>query len=153
MSAQAWPFNRAPGSVGVRGQGNMSNNFSAAAAAAATEAGMGGGGNKASFNSGSGAAAAASPPPPIQVTDLVSKYEGKEMIDFIRDALPGKTKEKWEKVLQKLGDIDIDCVEDVQTVAETTATPENFRKWLEDKDFPDVTSMRLAKMFFPHQVQ
>lgn len=86
------------------------------------------------------------------IVDVVSKYEGKEMMDLVREALPGKSKDKWEQVVKRLEDIDIDCVEDIQAVAETTASPERFRAWLQEKNLPDVTSMRLAKMFFTRQV-
>ncbi|KAJ8900744.1 hypothetical protein NDN08_000045 [Rhodosorus marinus] len=88
-------------------------------------------------------------PPPPKVAVIAPKYEGKDMLDFVRDALPGKPQKKLEDVVAKLSEVDIDCVEDVQAVADTTATPEELRKWLEKESaLPAVTSMRITKMFF-----
>ncbi|KAK1860871.1 hypothetical protein I4F81_003457 [Pyropia yezoensis] len=81
---------------------------------------------------------------------LAAEYEGKDMDVFVRDALPGKPSRKIDEVVRRLEEIDIDCVDDIQCVAETVQTPAKLTKWLEDESkMPSVTAMRITKMFFP----
>lgn len=90
------------------------------------------------------------PPPPPAPKKLAAEYEGKDMDVFVRDALPGKPSRKIEEVVRRLEEIDIDCVDDIQCVAETVQTPAKLTKWLEDESkMPSVTAMRITKMFFP----
>lgn len=103
-----------------------------------------------SGNGGAPAAAVAAPPPPPAPKKLAAEYEGKDMDVFVRDALPGKPSRKIDEVVKRLEEIDIDCVDDIQCVAETVQTPAKLTKWLEDESkMPSVTAMRITKMFFP----
>ncbi|KAA8495405.1 CBL-interacting protein kinase 32 [Porphyridium purpureum] len=80
--------------------------------------------------------------------DLRATYAGKSLHDFIAEALPGKPEHKIAEVVQKLTDADVDCVYDLQVVAETSKTSRATRGWLESKvGLPEVTAMRIARMF------
>mmetsp|Transcript_13060 Transcript_13060/g.40224 ORF Transcript_13060/g.40224 Transcript_13060/m.40224 type:complete len:498 (+) Transcript_13060:216-1709(+) len=130
------------GSGKIRGGNSLGNkgNFPAMAASVASE--QPGLDHQNSYNAAAVTQSAA---------NLTPQYTGKGMIEFIRDALPGKPDRKLEDTVQKLSEIDIDCVEDVQAVAEFMGNPEKFRQWLEsESSLPAVTSMRISKMFFPY---
>jgi hypothetical protein len=67
----------------------------------------------------------------------------------VKEALPGKPQRKIDDVVAKLEDLDIDCVEDIQFLAENLATPDRLTAWLEEKSkLPSVTCMRVARFFF-----
>lgn len=81
--------------------------------------------------------------------DRIGQFRGRELVDLIKEALPGKPHRKIDDVVTKLEVIDIDCVEDMQCVAEAEGTHENFTAWLEEKSsLPSVTCMRLSRFFF-----
>mmetsp|Transcript_9990 Transcript_9990/g.17992 ORF Transcript_9990/g.17992 Transcript_9990/m.17992 type:complete len:524 (-) Transcript_9990:316-1887(-) len=82
--------------------------------------------------------------------DLRDKYRGKDMREFITDALPGKPDKKIDEVVDKLSDVDVDCVDDLQVMVETCDDPDKFQEWLTGKPgLPEVTAVRIRKMFFP----
>jgi len=84
-----------------------------------------------------------------QPKNLAVKYEGQDLDAFVMDALPGKPQKKIDDVVAKLQDIDIDCVADMQVVAETMGNADKLTKWLEDNPkIPAITAIRLSKMFF-----
>jgi len=90
------------------------------------------------------------PPPPPPPKNLAPEYKDKNMDIFVRDALPGKPTRKIDEVVRRLEEIDIDCVDDIQCVAETVQTPAKLTQWLEvESKMPSVTAMRITKMFFP----
>jgi len=90
------------------------------------------------------------PPPPPPPKNLAPEYKDKDMDIFVRDALPGKPTRKIDEVVRRLEEIDIDCVDDIQCVAETVQTPSKLTQWLEvESKMPSVTAMRITKMFFP----
>jgi serine/threonine protein kinase len=115
---------------------------------------------------------APSPPPPAPVTptpapiaapvapspapiaapvlrDVVSTFGDRPLGDLVKEALPGKPQKKIDDVVSRLEDLDIDCVEDIQFLAETLASPDKLTAWLEEKSkLPSVTCMRIAKFFF-----
>lgn len=95
--------------------------------------------------------ASAPPPedPPLTLKNVVADYEDKPLDEVIRAALPGKPQKRIDDVVTKLSELDIDCVEDIQFLAETLKTPANLTSWLEDKSaLPSVTCMRISRFFF-----
>lgn len=81
--------------------------------------------------------------------DLASKYDGQDLDVFVKDALPGKPQKKIDDVVSRLQDIDIDCVDDMQVVAEMMGTADKLTKWLEENPkIPAITAMRVSKMFY-----
>lgn len=94
-------------------------------------------------------APAPEPEPAPVLKDVVSEFEDKPLEDLIRAALPGKPQKRIDDVVTKLADLDIDCVEDIQFLAETLKTPPKLTQWLEDKSqLPSVTCMRISRFFF-----
>jgi serine/threonine protein kinase len=92
---------------------------------------------------------AAAPPPPPVVKDVASQFSDRQLNDLVKEALPGKPQKKIDDVVGRLEDLDIDCVDDIQFLAETLATSEKLTAWLEEKSkLPSVTCMRIAKFFF-----
>ena len=99
---------------------------------------------------------AGSVPPPISpeqpapvVKDVVSQYQDRPLQDVITAALPGKPQKRILDVVEKLSDLDIDCVDDIQFLAETLKNPDSLTTWLEDKSkLPTVTCMRISRFFF-----
>lgn len=80
--------------------------------------------------------------------DLASKYDGQDLDVFVKDALPGKPQKKIDDVVSRLQDIDIDCVDDMQVVAEMMGTAK-LTKWLEENPkIPAIPAMRVSKMFY-----
>lgn len=98
----------------------------------------------------------APPPPPAPepepapvLRNVVSEFEDKPLEELIRAALPGKPQKRIDDVVAKLSDLDIDCAEDVQFLAETLKAPAKLTTWLEDKSkLPSVTCMRISGFFF-----
>lgn len=92
------------------------------------------------------------PPPPEPVPelkDVVAEYGEKPLEDLIRAALPRKPQKKIDDVVSRLSDLDIDCAEDIQFLAETLKTPQKLTAWLEDKSkLAQLTCMRIAGFFF-----
>ena len=87
--------------------------------------------------------------PPLKVKNVVADYEDKPLNEVIRAALPGKQQKRIDDVVTKLSELDIDCVEDIQFLAETLKTPEHLTRWLQDKSaLPAVTCMRVSRFFF-----
>lgn len=81
--------------------------------------------------------------------DVASQFGDRELTDLIKEALPGKPQRKVDDVVGRLEDLDIDCVEDIQFLAENLASPDKLTTWLEEKSkLPSVTCMRVAKFFF-----
>jgi serine/threonine protein kinase len=81
--------------------------------------------------------------------DIATRYEGRQLNDLIKDVLPGKPQRKLDDVVGRLEDLDIDCVDDLQFLAETLKSTDTLTAWLEDKSkLPSVTCMRIAKFFF-----
>lgn len=81
--------------------------------------------------------------------DVVSVFGDRPLCDLVKEALPGKPQKKIDDVVNRLEALDIDCVEDIQFLAENLATPEKLTAWLEEKSkLPAVTCMRVAKFFF-----
>jgi len=72
------------------------------------------------------------------------------MDTFVRDALPAKRTRRIDEVVRHLQEIDIDCVDDIQCVAETVRTPAVSTKWLPvESKMPSMTAIRTISMFFP----
>lgn len=89
------------------------------------------------------------PPPAPVLKDVVAQFGDRELSDLIKEALPGKPQRKIDDVVGRLEDLDIDCVEDIQFLAENLASPDRLTAWLEEKSkLPSVTCMRVAKFFF-----
>eukprot|EP00177_Eucheuma_denticulatum_P003276 GFKZ01005918.1.p1 GENE.GFKZ01005918.1~~GFKZ01005918.1.p1 ORF type:complete len:430 (+),score=74.08 GFKZ01005918.1:464-1753(+) len=90
------------------------------------------------------------PPEPLPVLrNVVPEFEDKPLEDLIRAALPGKPQRRIDDVVAKLADLDIDCAEDIQFLAETLKAPAKLTQWLEDKSqLPPVTCMRISAFFF-----
>lgn len=81
--------------------------------------------------------------------DVVGQFGDKELGDLIKEALPGKPQRKIDDVVSKLEDLDIDCVEDIQFLAENLGSPVKLTTWLEEQSkLPSVTCMRVARFFF-----
>eukprot|EP00179_Madagascaria_erythrocladioides_P025354 CAMPEP_0198341168 /NCGR_PEP_ID=MMETSP1450-20131203/46691_1 /TAXON_ID=753684 ORGANISM="Madagascaria erythrocladiodes, Strain CCMP3234" /NCGR_SAMPLE_ID=MMETSP1450 /ASSEMBLY_ACC=CAM_ASM_001115 /LENGTH=495 /DNA_ID=CAMNT_0044046177 /DNA_START=84 /DNA_END=1571 /DNA_ORIENTATION=+ len=80
--------------------------------------------------------------------DLSAEFKGRTISDFVGEALPGKPDHKIAEVVERLERIDIDCIDDIQTVAEFMEDSVRFREWLEERQVPAVTCIRIAKMFF-----
>mmetsp|Transcript_14471 Transcript_14471/g.24946 ORF Transcript_14471/g.24946 Transcript_14471/m.24946 type:complete len:518 (-) Transcript_14471:76-1629(-) len=81
--------------------------------------------------------------------DLRGQYKGKDMRLFVQDALPGKPDKKIDEVVEKLSELDVDCVDDLQAMAENLGAPDKLQAWLQDKPaLPEVTATRLARMFW-----
>lgn len=81
--------------------------------------------------------------------DVTTEFGARPLDDLIRAALPGKPQKRIEDVVNKLADLDIDCVEDIQFLAETLKNPPVLTKWLEDKSkLPSLTCMRISSFFF-----
>eukprot|EP00181_Compsopogon_caeruleus_P001539 CAMPEP_0184686000 /NCGR_PEP_ID=MMETSP0312-20130426/20978_1 /TAXON_ID=31354 /ORGANISM="Compsopogon coeruleus, Strain SAG 36.94" /LENGTH=534 /DNA_ID=CAMNT_0027140657 /DNA_START=538 /DNA_END=2142 /DNA_ORIENTATION=- len=80
---------------------------------------------------------------------ILEYYEDKKLKDFISDALPGKPEKKILEVTQKLESIDVDCVQDIHVLVESTGNRHAFVRWFEqNSQIPSVTAMRIAKLFF-----
>lgn len=96
------------------------------------------------------APAPAPEPEPIPVVrDVVAEFEGKELEEVVRAALPGKPQKRIDDVVTKLADLDIDCTEDIQFLAKTFKTPKVLTEWLEsNSNLPAVTCMRISGFFF-----
>lgn len=95
-----------------------------------------------------GSGSATGPAAPV-LKDVASMFGDRPLTDLVQQALPGKPQKKIDDVVGRLEDLDIDCVEDIQFLAETLATPDKLTGWLEEKSkLPSVTCMRIAKFFF-----
>lgn len=96
------------------------------------------------------APAPAPAPEPLPVLkDIVSEFGDKDLEELIRAALPGKPQKRIDDVVTKLSELDIDCAEDIQFLAETLKAPAKLTAWLEDKSqLPSVTCMRISGFFF-----
>mmetsp|Transcript_12544 Transcript_12544/g.31693 ORF Transcript_12544/g.31693 Transcript_12544/m.31693 type:complete len:437 (+) Transcript_12544:48-1358(+) len=81
------------------------------------------------------------------VKDITAEFEGKEMLDFVQAAVGGKTEKKINDIIEKLSDIDIDCVGDLQAIADEQGNPDKIKAWLEGQSIPSVTALRIANMF------
>jgi len=113
---------------------------------------------KNSTNSGGGSAASGSTGDSVaggaggsgrRAANLTAKYEGRDLEDFVKDALAGKPQRKIDVIVQRLEDIDVDCVDDMQVVADTMGGADKMTKWLVDNPkIPAITAMRIARMFF-----
>jgi serine/threonine protein kinase len=103
-----------------------------------------------SGNGGGGAQSTiAAPPAPQVVKDVASQFTNRQLNDLVKEALPGKPQKKIDDVVGRLEDLDIDCVDDIQFLAETLATSDKLTAWLEEKSkLPSVTCMRISKFFF-----
>lgn len=93
------------------------------------------------------------PPPPAEplpvLQNVAADFEGKPLEELIRAALPGKPQKRIDDVVAKLADLDIDCAEDIQFLAETLKGPTKLTQWLEDKSqLPPLTCMRISGFFF-----
>jgi serine/threonine protein kinase len=131
-------------SAGPRASGDVSAAPAAAAAAAAASPSMDLVSQGRTPSQGSHGSVA----PPV-LKNVVATFGDKELGDLIKEALPGKPQRKIDDVVAKLEDLDIDCVEDIQFLAENLATPEKLTTWLEEKSkLPSVTCMRVARFFF-----
>lgn len=99
---------------------------------------------------GSGTAGSSTPVEAEPVLrDVVAEFGDKELEDLIRAALPGKPQKRIDDVVSKLSDLDIDCAEDIQFLAETLKAPSKLTEWLEEKSqLPSVTCMRISGFFF-----
>lgn len=94
-----------------------------------------------------------SPAPPAEpapvLQNIAADFADKPLEELVRAALPGKPQKKIEDVVAKLADLDIDCAEDIQFLAETLKAPSKLTQWLEDKSqLPPVTCMRISGFFF-----
>jgi serine/threonine protein kinase len=99
-----------------------------------------------SVGSAPGSAAPAAAPVLKKISDT---FGDRPLGDLVKEALPGKPQRKIDDVVAKLEDLDIDCVEDIQFLAENLATPDRLTAWLEEKSkLPSVTCMRVARFFF-----
>lgn len=97
---------------------------------------------------GSSPRAGSYPVAPV-LKDVVASFGDRPLGDLVKEALPGKPQKKIDDVVNRLEALDIDCVEDIQFLAENLATPEKLTTWLEEKSkLPSVTCMRVAKFFF-----
>mmetsp|Transcript_5402 Transcript_5402/g.12995 ORF Transcript_5402/g.12995 Transcript_5402/m.12995 type:complete len:412 (+) Transcript_5402:202-1437(+) len=81
------------------------------------------------------------------VKNVVGVWGEKEFGEFVRAAAPGKPEKKVQEIVEKLSAIDIDCVSDLQAVADEQKTTEGIKAWLEGNSIPSVTALRLANMF------
>lgn len=89
------------------------------------------------------------PDPAPVLRDLVSQFEDKPLEELIKAALPGKGQTKINDIVSKLAGLDIDCVEDVQFLAETLKSPARLTNWLEDKSsLTSLICMRISALFF-----
>ncbi|CDF33575.1 Serine/threonine protein kinase [Chondrus crispus] len=94
-------------------------------------------------------APAPAPEPAPVLRDVVAEFGDKDLEDLITAALPGKPQKRIDDVVTKLSELDIDCAEDIQFLAETLREPTNLTTWLEDKSqLPSVTCMRISRFFF-----
>lgn len=110
--------------------------------------GSGSGRRAATPNGGLASARTPEEAPPV-LKDVVAEYGDKSLQELIRAALPGKPQKRIDDVAAKLAELDIDCAEDMQFLAETLKNPTKLNEWLEEKSqLPAVTCMRLAKFFF-----
>eukprot|EP00168_Porphyra_purpurea_P021236 TRINITY_DN936_c0_g1_i14.p1 TRINITY_DN936_c0_g1~~TRINITY_DN936_c0_g1_i14.p1 ORF type:complete len:404 (+),score=167.49 TRINITY_DN936_c0_g1_i14:134-1213(+) len=115
---------------------------SAGSAGGGTASGSRGGG---SYESGASGGSSGSRRP----ANLAATYEGRDLEDFVKDALAGKPQRKIDSIVQQLEEIDVDCVDDMQVVADTVGTADKMTKWLVDNPkIPSITAMRVARMFF-----
>ena len=81
--------------------------------------------------------------------DLRNEYKDKDMKAFITAALPGKPDKKLDEVVEKLSNMDVDCVDDLQVKVEESNTSADFKKWLEEQaGIPDISAARISKMFY-----
>lgn len=116
--------------------------------------GAGSGNNVGPSNGASNGSVTPAPPPPDPapapvLRDVVAEFGERPLEDLIRAALPGKPQKKIDDVCAKLSDLDIDCAEDVQFLAETLKAPNKLTEWLEEKSsLPAMTCMRIASFFF-----
>jgi len=82
--------------------------------------------------------------------NLRKAYEGKDMRSFVSDALPGKPEKKIDEVVEKLSEVDVDCIADLQVMVDASGTAEKLQQWLMGKPaLPEVTAKRITSMFFP----
>lgn len=89
------------------------------------------------------------PEPTPVLKDVVSDFVDRPLEDVIKAALPGKPAKRIADVVQKLSELDIDCVEDIQFLAETLKAPASLTSWLEERSsLPAVTCMRVSRFFF-----
>lgn len=94
-------------------------------------------------------APAAEPEPTPVLKNVVQDYEDQELSVLIKAALPGKPQKRIDAVVTKLAELDIECVEDIQFLAETLKNPHQLTNWLEEKSaLPAVTCMRISRFFF-----
>ena len=123
------------------GYGNRSRESVAAGGGSRSGLNASSGGGSSSGGGGGGGSGGAK--------DLASQYDGQDLEVFIKDALPGKPQKKIDDVVSRLQDIDIDCVDDMQVVAEMMGTADKLTKWLEENPkIPAITAMRISKMFY-----
>lgn len=86
--------------------------------------------------------------------NVVSLFRDRDLGNLVKDALPDKPQRKYEDILWKLEAQGIDCVTDMQALAEDLDTPEKLEAWLEETPkLPSLTSSRLARFFFESAVQ
>lgn len=93
---------------------------------------------------------ATAPPEPAPILRNVEEEFGdKPLEDLIKAALPGKPQSKVDDVVSKLSDVDIDCAQDLQFLADTMKSPSKLSEWLEGKSaLSSVICMRVAGFFF-----
>ncbi|KAA8490846.1 CBL-interacting protein kinase 8 [Porphyridium purpureum] len=81
--------------------------------------------------------------------DLRGEFKNKDMKEFVATALPGKPDKKLDEIVEKLSNIDVDCVDDLQVKVEEVASSAEFKKWLEEQaGIPDISAARISKMFY-----
>lgn len=106
----------------------------------------GGGGGSGDSSSGGGDGGES---PPVIVKDLAATYAGRDVGAFVRDALAGKPAHKVDDTVRRLQGTNIDCVDDLQALAETMRSAERMSGWLHvNTGIPEVTAMRFALPFF-----
>lgn len=95
----------------------------------------------------------AGPPPPEEkppvLKDRVEQFGEMELKDVVKQIMPKKPDSKINKVVEKLEELDFDCVDDLQFLAENLKSPQAFTEWLEERaKLPGLTCMRIGQFFF-----
>lgn len=86
---------------------------------------------------------------PVVIQNLEATYAGRDVREFVQDALCGKPPHKVGDAVRLLRGNDIDCVGDLQALAETLRCPERMSRWLHSSaGIPEITAMRFARRFF-----
>lgn len=80
------------------------------------------------------------------IRKLEATYAGRGVRAFVADAMSGKPRHKVDDMVRLLSDHDIDCVDDLQTLAETMGSAERMSEWLHSHaEIPHITAMRFSR--------